>query len=192
MSSPSTSQLLKEPQHERPIEQASADSREERNVVSKSTESDSASSDVSDDESDSDDDLPLLPEGTVIYTRMVKGGKAIIRNIDKPAPAVVTSKMQRQTKTIKPMIRAQDKENKGPRFLVPVPEVITSDLENDKQVRPVGRKKVVKELQFGNSPAKCSALGVKQDKGICKNPTTSHYQRSSPADQGAKPRSNNA
>ena len=125
---------------------------------------------------------------------MVNGAKAIIRNIDQPAPAVATSKMQRQTKTIQPApkIRDQDKENKGHRSLVPVPEEIISDLENDKPVRPEGRKKVVKELQFGNSPARRNALGVKQDKVIGKNTTISHYQRSSSADPRAKLRSKNA
>ena len=92
--------------------------------------------------------------------------------------------MQRQTKTIKPAptTLAQDKENKGPRSLVPVSGQTISDSEDDKQVRPEGRKKVVKELLFGNSPAKRNALGVKQDKVIGKNTTTSHYQRLSSAD----------
>ena len=119
----------------RPLEPASADSREERmgTVVSKSPESDSASSDVS-DESDDDHPLPKHPDGTIIYTRRVKGGKLIIRNINQPAPAVATSKMQRQTKTIKP-IRAQDKENKGPRSLVPVSGALAvSDSDDDKPV----------------------------------------------------------
>ena len=142
---PRTSQLLKEPHRERPIEQASADSREERNVISKSSESDRASSDVI-DESEEDHSLPKHPDGMVIYTRRVKGGKLIIKNIDQPAPAVATSKMQRQTKTTQPapMIRAQDKENKGPRALVPVSGELLSNSENDKPVRPEGRKKVVK------------------------------------------------
>ena len=102
--------------------------------------------------------------------------------------------MQRQTKTIKPasMIRAQDKENKGPRSLVPVSAVLTvSDSDDDKPARPEGRMKAYKELQFGNSPAKRNALGVKQDKVIGKNTMISH-QRSSPADTRAKSRSKNA
>ena len=52
--------------------------------------------------------------------------------------------------------------------------------------------KAYKELQFGNSPAKRNALGVKQDKVIGKNTMISHYQRSSPADTRAKSRSKNA
>ena len=71
--------------------------------------------------------------------------------------------MQRQTKTINPvsMIRAQDKENKGPHSLVPVPEALAvSDSDDDKPARPEGRMKADKELQFGNSPAKRNALGV--------------------------------
>ena len=52
VSSPKTSQLLKEPQLERPMEEVLADSREELHVASKSSESDSASSDVSDSEND--------------------------------------------------------------------------------------------------------------------------------------------
>ena len=40
VSSPKTSQLLKEPHHERPIEEVLADSREELHVASKSSESD--------------------------------------------------------------------------------------------------------------------------------------------------------
>ena len=100
------------------------------------------------------------PDGMMIYTRRVKGGKFIVRNTDHSAPAVATSKMQRQTKTIQSAskIRAQDKENKEPRALVPVPEVLLSDSEDDKPVRPEGRKRVVKELLFGNSLAKRNAL----------------------------------
>ena len=101
--------------------------------------------------------------------------------------------MQRQTKTIKPasLIWAQDKENKGPRSLVPAFAITVSDSDEDKPVQPEGRMKSYKELQFGNSPAKSNALGVKQDKVICKNTTTSH-QRSSPVDTRAKSRSKNA
>ena len=94
VSSPSTSQRLEEQQIVRPLEPASADSQGERagTVVSKYPESDSASSDVS-DESDDDHPLPKHPDGTIIYTRRVKGGKFIIRNIDQPAPTVATPKM---------------------------------------------------------------------------------------------------
>ena len=177
MSSPKTSQLLKEPHHERPIEEVLADSRGELNVALKSSESDSASSDVSDDESEDDIPVPKHPDGTIIYTRRVKGGKYIVKNIEHPAQAVAKPKMQRQTKTINPvsMIRAQDKKNTGPRSLVPVSAALTvSDSDDDKPARPEGRMKVYKELQFGNSPAKRIAVGVKQDKVIGKNTTISH------------------
>ena len=75
--------------------------------------------------------------------------------------------MQRQTKTINPvsMIRAQDKENKGPRSPVPVSAALTvSDSDDDKPARPEGRKKAVKELQFGNSPAKRNAQAGKMNR----------------------------
>ena len=85
--------------------------------------------------------------------------------------------MVRQVKTIQqaPMIRAQGKENKGARSLVPTcPEV--SDSEEDNHVRPKGRKKVAKEIRHSASPAKRSVLAIKQDKVIVKNTTLPHPQ----------------
>ena len=160
----STSQLFREPHQERPIEEASADSREEHKVISKIPESGNASSDDSDEESD--DDLPQLPDGTV-YIRSVKGGKDTIRRSNVSAQAVAKPTMVPQAKTIQqaPMIRAQGKENKGACSLVPVPfsGEMVSDSEDDNHARRMGRKTAAKELHFGHSPAKRNALGVRQD-----------------------------
>ena len=172
---PIASQPFKEPHQERPIEEISADSREEPRVISKIPDSGNALSDDSDDVSD--EDLPQLPDGSV-YIRSVEGGKDIIRRTKVSAQAVVKTKMVRQVKTIQqaPMIPTQGKENKGARSLVPTCPTEVSDSEEDNQVRPKGRKKVAKEIRHSASPVKRSVLAIKQDKVIVKNTTLPHSQ----------------
>ena len=97
VSSPSTSQRLEEPQLLRPLEQASADSREERmgTVVSKSPESDSASSDVSDSENDHQQTkVPRPVKGGIVFSRLVKGGWVNLDKISETAQAAPPSKKQ--------------------------------------------------------------------------------------------------
>ena len=93
----------------------------------------------------------------------MKGGKDIIRRSNVSVQAVAKTKMVRQVKTIQqaPTSRAQGKENKEARSLVPVRSGEVSDSEDDNHARRKGRKTAAKELQFGHSPAKRNALGVR-------------------------------
>ena len=128
-------------------------------VISKSSESDRASSDVSDIENDHPQTIVPRPvKGGILFSRLVKGGKVNLDKLSKTAPAVTTSKIQpkRQTKVSLsvPIHKAQDKENKEQRSLVPVPEaygvipgVSASDSEEDKPLpSEVRENPVVKGL----------------------------------------------
>ena len=129
----------------------------------------------------------------IVYSRWVKGGWVNLDNISKTASAVNASKTQpkQQSKFTQPASRrqAKGKEKKEQCSLLPRSATTLSDSEDDKPVPIVVRKKVVKELRFGDSPVQRSALAVKQAKGINKNshdPTSHNKQRSSSTDHKAK------
>ena len=193
VSSPSTSQRLGEPQQERPSEPISEEPREERIgfVVPEIPDADSASSEVSDSEDDHPQTKPV--KTGIVYSRSVKDGWVNLDNISKTASAVNAPKTQpkQQSKFTQPASRRQatGKDNKEQRSWLPCSATALSDSEDDKPVPIVVRKKVVKELRFGDSPVQRSALAVKQAKGINKNshdPTSHNKQRSSSTDHKAK------
>jgi hypothetical protein len=176
----STSQLSKESSQERPMAEISEDSREEQEVISKIPDPVTASSD--DSVYTSDEDIPPIPNGIVIYSRCIKGGKGIISNPDYVAQAMAKPKMIRQVKTKQAQPnREQDKENKGALSLVqPLVSMPSrgevSDSEDDNRERRFGRKKVAKMLQYDPSSAKRNVLAVKQDKVIAKSTTLPQQQ----------------
>ena len=121
----------------------------------------------------------------IVYSRWVKGEWVNLDKISKTASAANATKTKSQPKSpsqsncTRSSSRRNDKENKEPRSLVPVHEALYES-EDDKPVPVLARKKVVKELRFGNSPVQRSALAVKQAKGITKNsndPTSNNKQR---------------